>query len=143
MEITLYHIIKYLKPEAIPFVDFEIRNDGTGEKLYKWDEGKLGPIPTLEFLESKRAEVEAAPRKIAEVAMWRIRAVLQVMGLVAQVEQLINLLEEPNRTVALVAWNFGNTIERNSPTVMFLQSGLQLTAVQVDNLFVQADEIVI
>lgn len=48
-------IVKYLFPMAD--MDKDVRIDNTGIRY--WNEAKLGPKPTIEYLESKRAEAEA------------------------------------------------------------------------------------
>lgn len=76
-----------------------------------------------------------------ETAMWRIRAMMQVMGLTAQVDTLLTNLPEPEKTIANIAWNYGNTCEMQSATVKYLQAGLTLTDEQVVGIFDSADAI--
>jgi hypothetical protein len=75
---------------------------------------------------------------VKEVPTWRIRAILAITDMEDQVSEAIDLLPEPNRTVALRAWNFGSTTERDSQTVAFLQQVLNLTNEEVDEIFLQA-----
>jgi hypothetical protein len=76
-----------------------------------------------------------------EVAMWRIRIVLTSMNLLDSVNQLLDVLPEPKKTAANIAWNYGNTIQINSSTVQYLQAGLTLTQDQVSDLFDHAEAI--
>jgi hypothetical protein len=78
---------------------------------------------------------------VKEVPTWRIRAILAITDMEDQVSEAIDLLPEPNRTVALRAWNFGSTTERDSQTVAFLQQVLNLTNEEVDEIFLQAYEL--
>lgn len=78
-----------------------------------------------------------------EVQLWRIRAVLKLTQLEAQIETALGLLPEPSKTAALYIWQFGTTVERNSQTVLLLQSALQMTEEQVDDLFIQAEQILL
>lgn len=78
-----------------------------------------------------------------EVQLWRIRTVLKISQLEVQVENALNTLSEPTKTAALYIWNYGTTVERSSQTVLILQSVLQLTDEQVDDLFIQAEQIAV
>jgi len=78
-----------------------------------------------------------------EVQLWRIRTVLKLMQLEAQIESAIDAMPEPSKTAATFIWKFGTTVERSSQTVLLLQSVLQLTDEQVDDLFIQADAILL
>ena len=78
-----------------------------------------------------------------EVQLWRIRTVLKLMQLETQIESAIDAMPEPSKTAATYIWKFGTTVERASQTVMLLQSALQLTDEQVDDLFIQAEAILL
>ena len=78
-----------------------------------------------------------------EVQLWRIRTVLKLLQLETQIETALDTLPEPTKTAANYIWNYGTTVERNSQTVLLLQSVLQLTDEQVDDLFIQAEQIVL
>lgn len=78
-----------------------------------------------------------------EVQLWRIRTVLKLMQLETQIESAIEAMPEPSKTAATYIWKFGTTVERASQTVMLLQSALQLTDEQVDDLFIQAESILL
>jgi len=78
-----------------------------------------------------------------EVQLWRIRTVLKLMQLESQIESAIDAMPEPSKTAATYIWKFGTTVERSSQTVLLLQSVLQLTDEQVDDLFIQADAILL
>ena len=85
--------------------------------------------------------VEAVIEVPQEVALWKIRAVLKSMGLEEQIKQSFELLEEPNKTGAKYIWEYGTSIERQSKTVLFIQQVLQMTEEQVDNIFINANNI--
>jgi hypothetical protein len=96
-----------------------------------------------EWIESATEEEIAEANTPLEVALWKVRAVLTVMGLETSVTQALSNLPEPNRTAALAIWDRGNTVDRFSPTVMFLQNVLGLSDFQVNNIFIEADKIVL
>lgn len=101
---------------------------------------------TKEFYEGATPEeIEQAFRDKtpSEVQLWRVRTILNLMNLVATIESALNQLEEPTRTAAKNVWNYGTTIERYSQTVLFIQSVTQMTDDQVDEIFQQAEAIVI
>lgn len=76
-----------------------------------------------------------------EVPTWRLRAVLALDGKESDVQNAINALPEPNKTIAQRAWDFGSNTERTSNTVAFIQSVLSLTDTEVDDYFIQANEL--
>jgi len=78
---------------------------------------------------------------IPETPLWRIRAVLKMMGQEENIASALASLPEPMKTGAEYIWNYGTVIERNSQTVLFLQSVLQMTDLQVDEIFNQANNI--
>ena len=90
-------------------------------------------------------EINEANKAIVpfEVQLWRIRTVIKLLQLETQIESAIDTLPEPSKTAALYIWKFGTTVERASQTVLLLQSVLQLTDEQVDDLFLQAEAIVL
>ena len=76
-----------------------------------------------------------------EIPLWRLRVVLRIMNLETAIENALELLQEPNRTAAKYIWEYGTAIDRNSPTVLFIQSSLGLTDLQVNDIFIQANAI--
>ena len=76
-----------------------------------------------------------------EIQLWRARTVLKLLGMEQVIEVALNSLDEPLKTGALYIWQFGTTVERNSQTVMLLQTILGLTNSQVDDIFIQAENI--
>jgi hypothetical protein len=99
---------------------------------------------TREFYDGATpAEIEQAFRDKtpAEVQLWRLRTILNLMNLIATIETALDQLPEPNKTAAKNVWNYGTTVERNSQTVLFIQSVTQMTDDQVDEIFQQAEAI--
>ncbi len=101
---------------------------------------------TREFYEgATEEEITEANKPIVpfEVALWKIRAVLKLMNLETTIESALNELDEPTKTGALYIWQFGTSIDRSSPTIAFIQAILEMTDEQVDNIFIQANEIIL
>jgi hypothetical protein len=83
-----------------------------------------------------------APVVPDQVTLWQLRAVLEIMGLEATVTAVIKGMPEGvESTVAWRAWEYANNIKRFSPTVAGIKAILQLTDEQVDQIFIQADQI--
>ena len=101
---------------------------------------------TREFYEGATPEeIEQAFRDKtpSEVQLWRVRTILNLMNLIPTIESALDQLDEPTKTAAKNVWNYGTTIERYSQTVLFIQSVTQMTDDQVDEIFQQAEAIVI
>lgn len=69
---------------------------------------------------------------------WKIKYVLSQRSLLTQVETALNSLPEPNKTKALLAWDYANIIHTSSNTTKFVQSVLCLTIEQVTEIFTEA-----
>lgn len=87
--------------------------------------------------------VNASAECPLEVALWKIRAVLKLRGLEDAVTTALTSLEEPTKTAGLYIWNYGAAVERNSQTTIYIQAVLQLTDAQVDDMFIQANALVL
>jgi len=101
---------------------------------------------TREFYEgATQEEIDQAfkDKTPAESQLWRVRTILNLMNLISTIESALDQLEEPTKTAAKNVWNYGTTIERYSQTVLFIQSVTQMTDDQVDEIFQQAEAIVI
>ena len=92
----------------------------------------------VDFIPEQPVDIVIAPQ---EVQLWRARTVLKLLGMEQVIEIALNSLEEPTKTGALYIWQFGTTVERNSQTVLLLQTVLGLTDSQVDDIFIQAENI--
>ena len=101
---------------------------------------------TREFYEgATQEEIDQAfkDKTPTEVQLWRLRTILKLMNLIATIESALDQLDEPTQTAAKNVWNYGTTVERYSQTVLFIQSVTQMTDDQVDEIFQQAEAIVI
>ena len=109
-------------PMVKPYFDFNTRTFFEGATQQEIDEANKPIVPD-------------------EVQLWRVRTVLKLLGMEQVVEIALNSLQEPTKTGALYIWNYGTTVERNSQTVVLLQSVLGLTDAQTDDIFIQAQNI--
>lgn len=76
-----------------------------------------------------------------EVSLWKIKAKLKLLGFDQKINEIINNLEEPQKTILLTAWEYAYVIDRWSNTTIFLQNELKLTPNEIDQIFIEANEI--
>lgn len=129
LEVYLSQELDFQPENSIPF------------QVCDWKRAKFDVFPNpTKIEEMKFEEMEEIP---FEVALWKIRAIIKSMGLEEQIEQSFELLEEPNKTGAKYIWEYGTAIERYSQTVLFIQTVLDFTNKQVDNIFINANKLVL
>lgn len=110
---------------------------------YDFVKGKLNP-DTMEVYESATDDEVALFKKgyvPSEVPLWSMRILLKKMQLFDSIIEAINQMDEPLKSMALDYLEYGNYIERNSNTVILIQQILQMSDVQVDNLFIDASNL--
>lgn len=110
---------------------------------YNFVKGKLNPN-TMEVYESATEHEISDFRKPlvpSEVPLWSMRILLKKMQLFDSIIYAINQMEEPLKSMALDYLEYGNYIERNSNTVILIQQILQMTDLQVDELFIEASNL--
>ena len=76
-----------------------------------------------------------------EVPLWKVRAILKQMGLIPSIETALNSLPENVKDIALSAWEYSSTINQYSPTVKLIQQTCNLTDVQMEDIFNNAEKI--
>jgi len=76
-----------------------------------------------------------------EIPTWRLKVILAMMGILDTVNNILDGLSEPQKTVAKLAWEYGTVTRRLSPFVLGVQQALSLTDEEVDNIFQQAKNI--
>ncbi len=77
----------------------------------------------------------AVPVVPPEVALWQVRAILSHSGLLDQANSVITALNDPAVTAY---WDYGNVLDRASPTLAKLIVAMDLTSAQVDAMFAEA-----
>ena len=70
--------------------------------------------------------------------MRQARLALSAAGVLPQVDAAINALDEPQRTVARIEWDYSQEVERNRELVQLLGPALGLSDDQLDDLFREA-----
>jgi hypothetical protein len=133
---VLYQTFEEVDLQKGEIVVFETPNTFFLNPYYNFD--------TKEFYEGASPEEITHYRKSLvpqEVQLWRIRTILKSMRYEDSIETVLNNLEEPTKTAALCIWNYGTSVERDSQTVAMLKTALQLTDEQVDEMFIEANNI--
>ena len=72
------------------------------------------------------------------VTMRQARLALLAAGLLDSVNAAIAAMPTPERSAAVIEWEYAQTVDRASAFTQQLAAGLNLTAEQLDALFTQA-----
>lgn len=100
------------------------------------------PVPLSDAeqaaLASERAAWAQRQAVPAAVTMRQARLALLGAGLLSRVDAAIAAMPAPERSAAVIFWEYSTTVERSNAFVRQLSAGLQLTSQQVDALFVAA-----
>lgn len=72
------------------------------------------------------------------VFMRQARLALLEVGLLDNIEQIINLLQEPLKSEARIEWEYAAEVRRDWPTLNQIVDHLNLTSEYVDELFILA-----
>lgn len=76
-----------------------------------------------------------------EVLMWKLKSVLNSMGLLIQVGAALDGLPEPTKSTALLAWEYSPKVSSSSSVAKFVQNVLGLTEEEVEAIFISAESI--
>lgn len=74
------------------------------------------------------------------VPLWAARTILQQNDLLAAATQAVNASD--NMALKNV-WEYGNYIDRKSPAIQLIASALGLTSVDVDQMFIDANALIV
>lgn len=76
------------------------------------------------------------------VSQRQLRTQLILSGFdLNDIQNAINGMSEPNKSIAQVAWDYAITFERESPLLICIANNLQLTTTEVDNIFLNASKL--
>lgn len=128
-------ITKYKISNGVTTIDFATFTDANNFILAN---PQWADIPIIEYEEDVEQLDVIVPN---EVPTWRLRAVLAIDGKEQDVENALNQLPEPNKTIAKRAWDYGSNTERGSQTVVFIKGVLGLTDQEVDQYFIDAENL--
>lgn len=83
-----------------------------------------------------------APPPVPErVTMRQARLALNAAGKLAAVQAAIDAMQEPARTSARIEWEYSAEMRRAHPLIAQLAPALNMTAAQIDALFVSAQSL--
>lgn len=84
----------------------------------------------------------ATPTAVPEfVTMRQARLALLGAGLLSGVDAAIAAMPEPQKSAALIEWEYASEVWRNKAFVATLAEGLGLTNKQLDDLFIEANKL--
>ncbi len=101
------------------------------------------PASVLQALLDGTPPPPMPPRIPRELPNWRIKAVLAGMGLLTGAEAALESLPDPQKTVARLAWNGDAHLSRTSPAVRFIAAEIGLSEAVLDQVFLDAEELVV
>lgn len=106
-------------------------------ELVRWSGGEwtveLRPVPDPEDPEGPPVDpltLSLSPRQI--------RLMLASEGLLTQAETILEGLEEPQRTAALIEWQYATEFKRDHPLLLQVAQALELSDTQIDDMWAQA-----
>jgi len=141
--LTILHSINGIQHKDNMITKYKITKDGVTIEFLTLNEAnnfilanpEWAGVAVIEFQEEIPVPEVIVP---FDVPTWRLRAILAINNKEQDVENAINQLPEPNKTIAKRAWDFGSNTERSSQTVLFIKGALGLTDEEVDNYFIDA-----
>jgi hypothetical protein len=89
----------------------------------------------------KAAYDAAHPGVPSQVTMKQARLALLGAGMLDKVQVTIDGLSEPQKTAALITWDYSSTVERTDGLMTQLAAALGLTDAQIDGLFIAASKL--
>lgn len=142
----IYNIEKNVAVQEFDFIPtFEVWE--YTEEIVQQLEGKIFPqiIDGVVIETATQEEIEQSLQGSVplEVALWKLRFILSQMELETTVGDVINQLPEPQKTAAKYLWERGTAVDRYSPTVDLIKQSIGLTNLDVDNIFRQANLIIL
>ena len=101
-------------------------------------DGVLGEFIESDWLQMQADEMRARNRVPMSVTMRQARLALLAAGLLAGVDAALAALPEPDKSAAVIEWEYALEVRRDSPLMAAVSAALGLTDEQVDALFVTA-----
>jgi hypothetical protein len=75
------------------------------------------------------------------VTMRQARLALSRAGKLDDVQAAIDALPEPDKTEALIEWDYSNAVERNRDFVQMIGLAIGYDSEELDELFIQAEKL--
>ena len=82
-----------------------------------------------------------APLPPSSISMRQCRLILNQMGLLEKVETFFNQLPEPDRTAALIEWEYATEVKRDSALFQRLTNEFNIPHNTIDQAFIDASKL--
>ena len=82
-----------------------------------------------------------APQPITVVGMAQARLALLQAGHLGKVQLIIDAMPEPQKSAAIIEWEYRARVRRDSPLVQVLAAQIPLSETEMDALFQAASEL--
>ena len=116
------------------FMELLESTEDTPAVVPNWPSTNLADLEYADLTE----EQHAVWRTTAKVSMRQARLALIQEGYMAQIEEALALIPDPDKTKVETEWQYSSVVERASEWVATLQPALGLTDQQLDDLFILA-----
>ncbi len=134
--------VRGIAPTESDFIGIEATPENI-DKMTNFIKPNLSNGEIVESATPEEIEEANRPPVPLEVALWKLKFVLQQMGLEQAVIDAINQLPDPPKTAALYLWDGGPAVDRYSATVDLIKQAIGLNDRQVDDIFIQANLIIL
>ncbi len=134
--------VRGIAPTESDFIGIEATPENI-DKMTNFVKPNLSNGEIVETATPEEIEEANRPPVPLEVALWKLKFVLQQMGLEQAVVDAINQLPDPPKTAALYLWDGGPAVDRHSATVDLIKQSIGLSDRQVDDIFIQANLIIL
>jgi len=120
---------------ATPRPDYDPMTQNITLEWIETDETLTETWTATEKTDEEKAQALEVSRAQTVVTPRQARLELAKRGLLANIDEIIALIPEPDKTVVEIEWEYAVSIERNSPWVIQLGSALGLDEEGLDELF--------
>lgn len=112
-------------------MSYAVRNDGLGWRAVTGPED----CDASETFSEAEPQLPVIQPDVSSVTMRQARLALLAIGKLNDVNSAINALPEPNRTAALIEWDFASSVEKSSPLIQSLAPQIGISEAQLTDLF--------
>lgn len=124
--------------------------DANGNWVHAWAEQDMfrdytdedgNTVTAQDQIDEYEARKLADKRESMVVTMRQARLALSQAGKLTMVNEAIAVMDEPDKTTVSIEWEYGSTVERVSPWIDAMATALDMTGVEMDELFESAQEL--
>lgn len=126
------------------WVDYVVPVIGENQRLSSafYDEENNIVTHTIENFTQEEIDTEyrASIPQIVTPRQLKTQLVLSGINL-SDIDALISQLDEPQKTITKIAWEYSTDFDRNNPMILAFAPMLNLTETDVDNIFIAASQL--